>query len=63
MSYIPVVLDENWREPIGRVSKYNPRTGKLTIDVTNLEVRELLAQNRIALSLTVRVVPPSPRRA
>lgn len=61
MTYIPVVLDENWREPVGQVAKYNPRTGKLTIDVTDPEVRELLAQDRIVLSLTVRVVPPSPR--
>jgi hypothetical protein len=52
---------EDWRNLIGEVTKYNPRTGKLTIEITDEAARELLSQDRIALSLTVRVVPPSPR--
>jgi hypothetical protein len=49
---------DDWKDQIGEVTKFNPRTGTLTIQITDPEVvQELVDGQRIALGLTLREVP------
>lgn len=54
--YTPVFLGDDWRVQIGEVTKVSQRTGKVTIEITDPEVLELLTR-RVAVNLSIREVP------
>lgn len=56
--FVPVWAGAEARDLIGEVTKFNPRTGKLEIQITDPEVvQELVDGQRIGLGLTMREVP------
>lgn len=55
--FVPVWAGNDGRSLIGQVTKFNRRTGKLTIEITDPEVlQELDDGERIGLGLTMREV-------
>lgn len=56
--FVPVWSGSDGSALIGQVTKFSPRTGTLTIKITDPEVvQELVDGQRIGLGLTMREVP------
>lgn len=56
--FVPVWASDHTGALIGHVTRFNRRTGKLTIEITDPEVvQELVDAERIGLGLTMHEVP------